>query len=111
MTARCIGITGTPTLAARCFTSRSETRGFGGGRAWRVLHVVVAAIDADQHLDLVVIRGEIGIVHGPVEAQPITRVRLEIVGTVAQRDAAPVIGAPAEHARPPPLELAGGIFG
>ena len=102
---------------ARCLTSRSRHARLGRrqqhavGRIRRVLHAVVRAVHADQHLDLVVVRREILVVHGPVEAEAVARVRLEVVRPIAQRDAAPVIGAAAQHARAPPLELARRIVG
>ena len=80
-------------------------------RAGCVLEAVVGAVHAYQHLDLVVIRREILVAHRPVEAEAVTRMRLEIVGAVAQRNAAPVIRAPPEHARAPPDELARRIVG
>src|SRR3981081_2125054 len=36
--------------------------------------------------------------------------RLEVVGTVAQRNSSPVIGATTEHARPPPFEATRRLF-
>ena len=70
----------------------------------RVLHAVVVAVHADQHFDFVVVRRNVFVVDRPVDPEPVARVRLEIVRTVAQRDAAPVVGAAAEHARAPPPE-------
>ncbi len=109
-TARWAATTGTPSFFACLPISSSPARGFGGGSRHagrgvrRVLHAVVVAVHADQHFDLVVVRRDVFVVERPVEAEPVARVRLEIVRAVAQRDAAPVIGAAAEHARAPPPE-------
>jgi hypothetical protein len=67
-----------------------------------VLEAFVGAIDADEHLDLIVIRGDVVIADRPVKAETVTGVRLEVIGTVTERDTAPVIGATAEHAGAPP---------
>ena len=81
------------------------------GRGVRcVLEPLVAAIDSDQQLHLVVVRCEILVRDGPVESQAIAAARLEIVGTVAQRDPAPVTGAAAQHATTPPPEAPGRIL-
>ena len=71
----------------------------------RILQPFVRAEHADQHLHLVIVRRDIVIADRPVKAGAKSRARLEVVGPIAQRDAAPVIGAPAHHALPPPLEL------
>ena len=75
-----------------------------GRRVGRVLEALVRAVDADQQFHLVVVRRDLFIGDRPIEAQSIARVRLEVVGSVAQRDAAPVIRASAQHARAPPFE-------
>ncbi len=75
----------------------------------RVLEAVVVAVDADEHLDLVVVRRDLLVGERPVETEAVAALRLEIVRAVAQRDAAPVVGAAAEHARAPPFELFGRV--
>jgi len=80
-------------------------------RVGRVLKPAVGAIDADQHLDLVVVRRDVLVGNGPVETETVAAARLEIVGAVAERDAPPVVGPAAEHPRPPPLELAAMLHG
>ncbi len=85
-------------------------------RGWRQEHArtrggnifqrLVGAIDTDELFNAIVIRRDFGVVHGPVEAEAIARPRFEIVRAVAEGDARPVIGSPAEHARPPPHHLA-----
>src|SRR5580700_7336888 len=72
--------------------------------------MLVAAEYADQQLDLVVIGREVLVAYGPIESQPIPATRLEVVGTVAQRDSAPVIRATPKHARPPPIEATRSLF-
>jgi len=62
--------------------------------------------NADQLLRLVVVGRQVVVGNRPVEAFAVAAVRLEIVRTHAKRDAAVVIGAPAQHARPVPHELA-----
>ena len=73
-------------------------------RVRRVLEPVACAIDADQHFDPVVVRREFLVGNRPVESQPVTALRLEVVGAVPKRVAAPVICPPAQHAGTPPVE-------
>src|SRR5206468_10188350 len=73
-------------------------------RVRRVLQALVAAVHADQQLDLVVIRRDVLVSYGPVEPQPVATVGLEVVGTIAQGNPPPVIRATTQHARPPPIE-------
>src|SRR6185436_5734148 len=76
--------------------ARLRRRQQHAGRAvGRVLQALVRTVHADQHLHFVVVGREIVVTDGPVEAQAIARVWLEVVGTIAQRDAAPVVGAAA----------------
>src|SRR5947207_3140100 len=65
----------------------------------------VLAEDADELIDLVVIRLQVLIADRPVVAETVERLAHEIVRPEPQRDAAPVIGSPAEHARAKPVEL------
>ena len=76
-----------------------------GRRIRRVFQSFIRAVDTDQHLGLVIVRREILVGHRPVEAEPVSRVRLKIIGPVPERDPAPVIRAAAEHPRAPPPEL------
>ncbi len=78
---------------------QASRRGIG-----RVLQPFVGAVHADQPLDFVVVGRHILVGNRPVEPQAVAGVRLEIVRPIAQRDAAPVIGAAAQHARAPPGE-------
>ena len=71
----------------------------------RVLNALVRAEDADQFFRLVVVRCQVVVSNRPVETLAVAAVRLEVVRTHAQRDASPVVGAAAEHARPPPHPL------
>ena len=52
-----------------------------------------------------VIRFHLLVRDGPIHAEPVARARFEIVRTVSECDATPVISATPEHARPPPLKL------
>ena len=60
---------------------------------------------ADQLFGLVVVRRQVVVSDRPVEPLAVAAVGFEVVRTHAQRDASPVVGAPAEHARPPPHPL------
>jgi hypothetical protein len=53
------------------------------GRIGRVLQSVIVTVNADQHLDLVVIRRDVLVVHRPVEPEPVATARLEIVRPIA----------------------------
>ncbi len=83
---------------------RRQQRVAGSGRS--VLQRGVAAVDADQQLHLVIVGCHVLVRDRPVESQTVAAAGLEVVGAVAQGDAAPVIGAAAEHSRPPPGEVA-----
>ena len=116
-TARCPGITGMPRRFARCAINRSLTKGCrrrqqaSRGEEFGVFSKpVVAAVHADQKLDLVVVRRDILIPDGPVDAQAVPGLRLEVVGAVAQGHAPPVIGAAAQHPRSPPIEAPRIVF-
>src|SRR5688572_15820410 len=65
---------------------------------WVVRQAFVRSEQADVAIDAVVVRLEIVVGDRPVVAETIEALAPEVVGTEAQRDAAPVIGAPAEHA-------------
>ncbi len=82
-----------------------------GGRVGRVFEAVVLAENTNEHLGLVVVGREVLVAQRPVEAEAVARTRLEIVGAIAERDAAPVIRATAHHAGTPPPEFARRIVG
>src|SRR5437763_4311996 len=67
--------------------------------------VLFAAEQADQPVDLVVLGGDIVVRDGPVVAQAIAALPLEVVRAEAERVPAPVVGAAAPHAARPPAEL------
>ncbi len=71
----------------------------------RVLEAFIRAADADQHLDLVVVRRHVLVGYRPVESEPVAAARLEIVGPVAKRVARPVVCPAPQHPRAPPPEL------
>jgi hypothetical protein len=73
-----------------------------------VLEALVAAEDADQVVDAVVVGRDVLVADRPVVAQPVVRLPLEVTRAEAQRDAPPVVGAPAEHAPAPPVEARAG---
>src|SRR3954453_14272835 len=60
---------------------------------------------ADQHLDLVVVRRDVCVTEWPIETKTVAFTSFEVVRSVAQRDASPMIGATTEHPCPPPEEL------
>src|SRR6185312_1825659 len=60
--------------------------------------------DADQLFGAIIIGRQILIRDGPVRAESVAALALEVIRTEARHMAAPVIGAPAQHARAPPAE-------
>ena len=69
-----------------------------------VRQALVAAEDADERVDPVVVRLHVLVGDRPVVAETVEALAPEVVGTEAQRDAAPVVRAAAEHPRPEPVE-------
>ena len=84
-----------------------EQRAVRGVR--RVLEAFIGAVDADEHLDLVVIRSHVVVGERPVEAEAVTRIGFEVVRAVTERDATPVVRASAEHAGAPPVKTLLGV--
>src|SRR5690242_7528092 len=76
-----------------------------------IRQVLAAAEDADALVHAVVGGGDIVVGDRPVVAQAVTALAPEVVGAEAERDPAPVIGAAAEHAGAPPVELGVGGAG
>ena len=66
---------------------------------------------ADVAIDAVVVRLEVVVADRPVVAEAVEALAPEVVRPEAQRDAAPVIGAAAEHARAEPVEAIAGRGG
>jgi hypothetical protein len=64
----------------------------------------VRAGDADEFFGLVVPGRHFFICHGPVGAEAVELLRLEVVVRKTQRDAAKVVGAPAQYAKAEPKE-------
>ena len=85
---------------------QQHTRGGIG----RVLEPFIGAEHTNQHLHLVIVGGDIIITDWPVKTRPKPRTRLEIIGTIAKRNSAPVIRASTHHALPPPAELARSVL-
>lgn len=71
----------------------------------RVFQAFAGAKNADEHLNLVVVGRDVVIADRPVQTRAEAGARLEVVGTVAQGNTPPVIGAPAHHPLAPPAEL------
>src|SRR5579864_9708249 len=71
----------------------------------------LAAGDADELLGFVVVGRDVGVGDGPIGADAVASVRSEIVIGEAQRDAAIVVGAPADDAGAEPFELRAGSDG
>ena len=67
---------------------------------------LLAAEDADERVDPVVVRLHVLVGDRPVVAETIEALPAEVVGAEPQRDPSPVIRAAAEHARSEPVELA-----
>ena len=101
-------------LSQAFLTISSVQRGLGGGRktpSGALETFSLRAEDADVGFHFVVIRREIFVGDGPIVAEAIARAGLEIDGSEAQSDAAPVIGAAADDARTKPLEICAGSGG
>ena len=64
----------------------------------------VRAENADELVELVVVRFDVVVRDRPVIAQAVQALAPEIVGAEAQRDASPVVGPAADHAGAPPVE-------
>src|SRR5690606_21629044 len=73
-----------------------------------VLQPLVAAEDANQVVDVVVVRLEVVVGDGPVVAESVAGLSLEIVGAETERDASPVIGPAPHHPGAPPVEAGAG---
>ena len=96
------GMTGIPSLSAafdQQFVAARLRRGQEEVAVRGVLDARLFAEDADELLDLVVVRRDVFVANRPVEAESVARLRLEVVRPHAQRDAAPMVGPPAEHPR------------
>ena len=78
-------------------------------RVRRILEAFVRTVDADEHLDLIVIRGDVFVAERPVKTEAIPGIGLEVVRSVAERDTSPVVGTSAEHAGAPPVETLLGV--
>ena len=76
-----------------------------------VRQVLRRSEDADQPIDLVVVRLQIVVGDRPVVAQAVERAAPEIVRSEPQRNAAPVVRAAADHPRPEPLPGVAGRVG
>src|SRR5207244_5968816 len=69
-----------------------------------VRNIFHRAEDPDQPVELVVIRLEVVVRNRPVVAESVEATPLEVVRSHAERDAAPMIRAPAEHPAAEPVE-------
>src|SRR4029077_3159344 len=70
----------------------------------RIGNPFLAAEEAYQPVELVVIGTDVGIADGPVGGESVEIAPTEVIGPEPEGDAAPVIGASAHHPRPPPPE-------
>ena len=84
-------------VAARTRRWKKDPVGF-------VRKVFNRAENADQSIELVVVRFQIVVADRPVVAKPIDAAPPEIIGAKSERNAAPVVGPAAEHPRPEPVE-------
>src|SRR5207237_5909013 len=66
---------------------------------------VVVTEDSDQLVEPIVVRRQVRIPDWPIIAESVAALRLEIIGTEAKRDSAPMVGAATDHPRAPPPEL------
>src|SRR3990172_13100110 len=76
-----------------------------------VLDALVAPVDPDEPVDLVVVRSYFLISDGPIVSEPVVAPRLEVARSEPQRDPPPVVGSSAENARAEPVELRAGPLG
>src|SRR5690606_39221050 len=76
-----------------------------------IAEALIAAEDPDQAIAIIVERRDIVVADRPVIAQAVDRLVLEVVRPEAERHPAPVIGASAHPASPPPVEPAPGSRG
>src|SRR5206468_5548584 len=83
--------------AARTRRWKKDAVGF----VWKIFN---RAENADQPIELVVVRLQIVVTDRPVVAEPIDAAAPEIVGAESERNAAPVVGPAAEHPRTEPVE-------
>src|SRR5579862_5267481 len=90
--------------AARLGRRQKNAVGGAGNVFFRAKH-------PDVGLHLVVVRRHILVADGPVIAHAVVRTRLEVHGSKAQRDPAPVVGAPPHYARAEPVEGGPGSAG
>ncbi len=74
----------------------------------QVLNILDRPENADQFLHLVVIRRHVFVTDRPVKPLAVPRIGLKVIGPEAQRDAAPAVGTPSQHAGPEPPEIAAG---
>ena len=74
-------------------------------RVGMVFEPIIATVYTNHGFSLVVIACQVVVGNGPVDTEPIARLRLEVVGPHAKRIARPVIGATTQHATAPPQEL------
>src|SRR5207237_4654738 len=70
-----------------------------------VRQIFVAAEQPDQPVDAVVVRRDVAVADRPIVTEAVACLPLKIPWPKAERDAPPVIRAPAEHPRAPPQEL------
>ena len=75
-----------------------------------VVNSLAAPVNADELIDPIVVGRDVIVCDRPVVAHSIEALPAEIVRPESERDAAPVIGAPTKHSRPPPEEVCPGRF-
>ena len=68
-------------------------------------NVLGAPEHTHEPLELFVVRLHVVVANRPIVAEAVERLRLEVAGAEAQRNATPVIRAPPDHPGPPPAEL------
>src|SRR5438445_4202836 len=71
---------------------------------WRVGDVFLAAEHPHQLLEFLVVGADVLVADRPVVPEAVVRFRLEVARPKAERDPAPMVGPPADHARAPPAE-------
>src|SRR6185437_4024975 len=72
---------------------------------------LVAAVQADEPVDLIVVGLHVVVADRPIVAQTVAGFPAEVFRSKAQGDSPPMVGPSAEHAGSPPAELRAGGAG
>src|SRR5437764_12470623 len=73
-----------------------------------IAQTLIAPVQPNKAIDLVVVRFHVVVANWPIIAQPVDALSAKVVGSEAQRNSAPMVRPPTEHARAPPTKLCAG---